>query len=505
MTGAPRRQPQGCDHPARLPSTASGALVVLLLLPAAASCVRYSPQPISPGQTAASFAARSLADAGLRLALEQRRHAALDPWPPARWDFDLLVLAALHFQPEIDLARATASVAEAHIAAAGKRPNPRLQLGPELNANGASGVSPWTVAGSLDFTVETAGKRARRLAEADYRHRAAEWRVVGAAWDARHRVRQALTDACAAAEAERLWAEQEAVLQEAVEGLERRLAAGAAARLEATRARGDLVAAVQARARSRGEAEVARARLAEALGVPAPDLARVSLDPGPEPSPPGEAAAAEARRRALVSRPDVAAALADYEAAQAALALEIARQYPDIVLGPGYAWDQGENKGSLGLSLTLPLLDRNQGPIAEATARRAEAAARFRTVQAQAQGAIDEALVRTRAAARELEAAERALAERNTRREVVAALLAAGEADRLDLLAARREQGAAALERQQVATRLRSSVEQLDDALRQSPEAVASAGPGPASSATTAPGTEPASAPSPVPVTEGSK
>jgi outer membrane protein TolC len=66
--------------------------------------------------------------------------------------------------------------------------------------------------------------------------------------------------------------------------------------------------------------------------------------------------------------------LAEYNASQSALQLEIAKQYPDIHLNPGYEFDQGDNKWSPGLTVTLPILNQNKGPIAEAEAKRTEAA-----------------------------------------------------------------------------------------------------------------------------------
>ena len=60
------------------------------------------------------------------------------------------------------------------------------------------------------------------------------------------------------------------------------------------------------------------------------------------------------------------AALDAYAASEAALRLELARQYPDLHLGTGYQFDQGQNKWGLGLSLELPVMNRNEGPIAEA-------------------------------------------------------------------------------------------------------------------------------------------
>src|SRR5262249_24251709 len=48
------------------------------------------------------------------------------------------------------------------------------------------------------------------------------------------------------------------------------------------------------------------------------------------------------------------------------------------------AFDQGQNKWSIGVSVDLPILDQNQGPIAEAEAARSAADARFVATQARA-------------------------------------------------------------------------------------------------------------------------
>jgi outer membrane protein, heavy metal efflux system len=105
-----------------------------------------------------------------------------------------------------------------------------------------------------------------------------------------------------------------------------------------------------------------------------------------------ELTAPEVRRDAVLNRADVRGALAEYAASQSALQLEIAKQYPDIHLGPGYELDQTDNKWSLGITIDLPILNQNQGAIAEAKAKREEAAAHFLTVQTTAIAEIDSAL-----------------------------------------------------------------------------------------------------------------
>jgi outer membrane protein TolC len=104
------------------------------------------------------------------------------------------------------------------------------------------------------------------------------------------------------------------------------------------------------------------------------------------------------RSRALQSRADILVALAEYAASQSALQLEIAKQYPDVHLGPGYQFDQGDHKFSLALTAELPLLNQNQGPISQAEARRAEAAARFNALQARVITEIDRAVAMYRVA-----------------------------------------------------------------------------------------------------------
>jgi len=113
-----------------------------------------------------------------------------------------------------------------------------------------------------------------------------------------------------------------------------------------------------------------RAQVADALGLPVDALNNVyiSFDFLTHLPSAVDIPSEVIRRQALLNRPDILGALEEYTASQAALQLEIAGQYPDIHLGPGYEWDQGDNKWSLGFSISLPVFNRNEGPIAEAEA-----------------------------------------------------------------------------------------------------------------------------------------
>src|SRR5207237_9899219 len=123
--------------------------------------------------------------------------------------------------------------------------------------------------------------------------------------------------------------------------------------------------------------------------------------------------------------------LAEYAASQATLQLEISRQYPDLHIGPGYELDQTDNKWTLGATLTLPVLNQNQGAIGEAMARREEAAARFLAVQAKVFGEIDRAAVGYQAARQQVGTTESLLSELKKRQETTKAMFEAGEVDAL--------------------------------------------------------------------------
>src|SRR5204863_4886741 len=116
-----------------------------------------------------------------------------------------------------------------------------------------------------------------------------------------------------------------------------------------------------------------------------------------------------------------------------ALELELAKRVPDFHLGPGYQWDQGANKWTLAISFELPVFHRNEAPIAEATARRAEAAAQFNVVQAQVLAAIDAAVAAQGAAAQQIDHARRLRTELESQRARAQQRVELGAADQLEL------------------------------------------------------------------------
>ncbi len=441
-------------------------LATLALVLMLASCQRFEPAPISATRGAAALEARTLTEDGLKEFLGKSTGRELSEWPLPTWDFETLTFAAFYFHPSLDVARAQWDVAKAGIATAGGRPNPSITLTPEYSFNPPKGASPWLPSVSFMVPIETAGKRGHRIAKAKELSEAARLNISSAAWQVRSRVRASLLEWDAAQQRQKLVQEQYALQEKVVTQLERRFQAGTISSFEATAARISL-------AKAKAELETlstmrteALARLAEAVGVPAAALNDVKIEFGARQVPDNELASSELRQNALQSRPDILAALAEYAASQAALQLEIAKQYPDVQMGSGYQWDQGEHKWSVGLTMELPVLNRNQGPIAEAKAKRTEAAARFEALQAKVIAEIDLAGAAYRGAQANVAALDTLLSAQEKQRAAVAAQFKAGAADQLEVLNAEAELAAAELLRLDAATKARTALGQLEDAIQ---------------------------------------
>jgi len=213
----------------------------------------------------------------------------------------------------------------------------------------------------------------------------------------------------------------------------------------------------------------ARARVAEAIGIPVSALKDVEIayDLTSFPADPERLTSIEVRRQALQRRPDLLAALSDYAASESALKIEIAKQYPDLHLNTGYEYDQGLQKwGLLGFGVELPLLNRNEGPIAQAEARRKHAAASFEALQAHVIAEIHRAVAVYQAAERSREGFEALLATQRKQEELAGQQVKAGAADRLDLLTAQVEVATSELALADGQTKLHQALGALEDALQ---------------------------------------
>ncbi len=448
----------------------------ILALALLAGCARFQSQPLSPAKTAADLENRSLANPALRTFLEQNLHRQFTNWPAASWDFDTLTFVGFYYHPDLAVARAQWNVANAGVKTAGGVPNPTLSLTPGYNINhinAAPGLSPCFPAVNFDLPVETAGTRRHRITTAERLSESARLNIATVAWQVRSRLRRSLLDLYAAREAENLLQQQATAATEVARSMDSQLAAGEVAPFEATQARIALDNSRLALFDAERQRAEAHAQLAAALGLPAGAIDDNALSfTGLTQPPVGPPPTAELRRQTLLNRADILGALADYAAIESTLQLEIAKQYPDVHFDPGYQFDQGDSKWSLGITFELPVFNQNQGPIAEAKAKRDESAARFVALQAAVVGELDLAIAGYHTALAKAETSEAMLADLKKQEQTTRARLEAGDISKLELATVQLELSQSALTRLDALVKAQQSFGALEDALQRSIEAM---------------------------------
>ncbi len=341
----------------------------------------YKSVPLAPQAVAAKFRRRSLASAGLRDYLQRTAGQSLKIWPPRRWTPRLLTLAAMYYNPRLEAARAGIGVARAGMITARERPNPVLSA----SAGYATFPhSPWALHLLSLIPWEWAGQRQARERIARRRIRAARLVAASAAWRVRSQLRRALLRDFAARRRLRLLALQSRHQARRTLLLRQRWQAGEIARPAYLVSQRSLLRVRLALEQAQSQARQARIALAAAIGIPARALRGQAFAwPGlRHPPNPKFLPRARLRRWAALNRLDLRLALANYRVAEAQLRSQIALQYPAFSLGPQYSYGESQSVIQLALSLVLPILNHNQGPIAQALARRNQLAAAFTALQA---------------------------------------------------------------------------------------------------------------------------
>jgi len=431
-------------------------------------CVAYRPRRIEPPRLEQEFRNRSLTDSGLNDFVQSAVRGVPTPWPPVSLDLQSITWIAIYYSPDVRLARAQMRVAEEQIVAAGARPNPSL--------SGEAGYNTSPESKALfsllpNFTIQTAGKRGYRILQVERLAEAARLAVSEAGWRARSRARTALVDYLISVRRRDLLRKEEQLRSEIVRIFDRRLEVGEAARPELDVFRVDLVTAQSALLAIEGEMGRAHAALASSIGVPRAAIEGTPVEWPRIDSPPleGGLPLQALQRAGLLHRIDVRRLVAEYAAADATLRLEVARQYPDIQIGPGYTFEEGFSRYIFAGGLApVPLFHRNRGMIAVAEAERARVETQVEAAQAQAIGEIERALAQYRAATAEWsEAARRLIAIRREREEAAVKALEAGEGDRLAVAMTRLESVTAERARLDALARVQAALGALEDAVQQ--------------------------------------
>ena len=281
-------------------------------------------------------------------------------------------LALLH-NPQLQVFAWSVRVAEARRLQAGLRPNPELDLEMEnLAGTGAfegTGIAETTV--GVGQLIEVGGKRAKRTQVAALESELAGWDYEEMRLAVFTEVVQAFTEVLAAQERGRVVDQQVDIAEKVVHAVNQRVQAGKDSPLEATRARVSLAQVRIEQKRLRLESSAVRQSLAATWGASEALFTHVggALDRIVNPPAPS------ALQALVVQHPTVARWETEIEQRQARFDLEKAnaRPNPTVVGGYRHLNEVDESAFVLGLSLPLPVTNRNQGSILAAKAALARA------------------------------------------------------------------------------------------------------------------------------------
>jgi len=339
--------------------------------------------------------------------------------------------------PRLALGSAETRVAQSQVVQAAARPNPTVGLmvenaagsGPYKDFNGAETTL------TIEQPLELGGKRAARTSAAQADLAVAQARAILAQVDFGRDL--ALAYAKAEAAQQRLAIGRDGVDLAQADARAARLLVenGKEAQVRAVQAEAGLATARADLAAAQAETEAALARLSALIGGQETYTAVVGglLDIAP--------AVSSTVSTGRTFSPIVAAALAEREAAERRIAVERARRTPDLTVSFGVRQFQTDDSTAavFGVSVPLPLFDRNRGSVAAASANAQAAQARLLMAQAEQDGDRRAATAQVAAAGQTLEASRQAESAASEVYRLARIGYDAGRLPLAELLAARRD------------------------------------------------------------------
>ncbi|MCA8969937.1 MAG: TolC family protein [Planctomycetes bacterium] len=320
--------------------------------------------------------------------------------------FERAYRSMLEFGPGITAARNELARLEVIAEAGPRRPNPNLSGGPlALDGPGLTGALRRGVQATLSLALPLFGRigAARDVDEAEVvaSRVALEARVL----DDVYALRKDWIDLVLATRELELTEAAVRITQRIVQRTSIMVAEGVANGIDLRTAEIDLNEASVERARTRRRILQIRGAIATRIGLPLSVTDHV--DTADMPALDTAGAAVDTVTTPALSRehPKLRELAARYEVSEQKLRLEVARQYPDITLGPNYEREGKTDRYGLSLGISLPLFDQNQRAIADAKAERTAARSRYVAAMRQLQTGIDRDHARLTLAREELTAA----------------------------------------------------------------------------------------------------
>ncbi len=274
---------------------------------------------------------------------------------------------------------------------AGLLPNPELGFALEEFAGSGERRSLDSAQSTLQISqpILLGGKRAKKVRVAGLERDLAGWDYEAKRLDVLTDVAKAFVEVLAAQEQVALVKELVEVARTVFQTAMDRVKAGKVSPLEETKASVQLTNTQIELEKAQRGLEAARKRLSALWGQTAATFRRAEgrlEEVSPIPS-------SEQIERLIAKNPDVARWVKEMEQRSAALDLEKAKAIPDVTISAGWQrfGDTRDNAAIVGVSIPLPLFDRNQGGVLEAKSKEAKAREESRAAELKAHAALADA------------------------------------------------------------------------------------------------------------------
>ncbi|NYI02577.1 TolC family protein [Cupriavidus plantarum] len=224
-----------------------------------------------------------------------------------------------------------------------------------------------TSTAQINVPIELGGKRSARIAAAERGREFAQASLGSIRADLRAAVIERFFTVLIAQERVKLAQGSLDIATRGTDVAAKRVAAGKVSPVEETKARVEQANVELELNEATAELRSARQALTALWGNDAPQFSEAQGNLDALPSRP----APEALRAALDESPDIVASRVEIERRQAVIGVERSRQYPDLTVSVGAKRDNDANRNMavIGVSIPLPLFDRNQGNLYEAIRR----------------------------------------------------------------------------------------------------------------------------------------
>ncbi len=353
------------------------------MLPAC-SLQTYTPAPLELEKQVSAYNHRNLQSPELRAFLSLHQEEA--PTTEQAWQLPALIHSALFLHPDLALAKASYRTTQLQLAQGQLKPLPSIssQIARSNRANGD--IDPFGLSLSIDLPIQTNDKQAIRVAKLSHLSEVAKLDVAQTAWNIRTGVMQSALALYQQNRQTALLNKETTIRQKVVQLLEKRVTYGEASNLSLHQAQQALTKTQHQLQAAQQSLTPIRAKLAKHIGVGVNATTDIMVDDQYFDDALHSGSVADftknnTQRSAMINHLALRKALLKYAVAEQAVKLEYAKQIPDIVLSPGYAFEFGDSVWSLGFNSLMTLLQKNKVGIANAKQLRTTEVAQFEAIQ----------------------------------------------------------------------------------------------------------------------------